>query len=124
MPCQGEAGCRSPEAWGRLGTGAVSSGAAASGARAAMQRPAIPDETLDTSPSSTGGDAARPGRRSSLRVRRAVAQGRRGMVGALTREEAEEKHRTRQHYALATRLPDGHLLVVRHYTGWSPHDPE
>jgi hypothetical protein len=45
------------------------------------------------------------------------------MVVALTREEAEEKHRTRQHYALAARLPDGHLLVVRHHTGWSPHDP-
>jgi hypothetical protein len=42
----------------------------------------------------------------------------------LTRDEAEEKHRTRQDYVLATRLPDGHLLVVRHRTGWSPHDPD
>jgi hypothetical protein len=42
----------------------------------------------------------------------------------LTRDEAEEKHRTRQDYALATRRPDGNLFVVRHATGWSPHDPE
>ena len=42
----------------------------------------------------------------------------------LTRDEAEEKHRTRQDYALVTRRPDGKLLVVRHATGWSPHDPE
>ena len=46
------------------------------------------------------------------------------MFVALTREEAEEKHRTRQDYALATRLPDGYLLVVRHHTGWSPHSPD
>jgi hypothetical protein len=45
------------------------------------------------------------------------------MVGVLTREEAEEKHRTRQDYALFARLPDGNLLVVRHDTGWSPHNP-
>ena len=45
------------------------------------------------------------------------------MVVALKREEAEEKHRTRQHYALAARLPDGNLIVVRHCTGWSPHNP-
>src|SRR5262249_32938685 len=38
--------------------------------------------------------------------------------------EAEEKHRTRQDYALATRLPDGNLLVVYHRTWWSPYDPE
>jgi hypothetical protein len=42
----------------------------------------------------------------------------------LTRDEAEEKHRTRQDYALATRRRDGNLFVVRHSTGWSPHDPE
>jgi hypothetical protein len=46
------------------------------------------------------------------------------MSVALTREEAEEKHRTRQDYALATRLSDGNLLVIRHRTGWSPHDPD
>jgi len=45
------------------------------------------------------------------------------MFVAFTREEAEEKHRTRQDYALAARLPDGNLIVVRHDTGWSPHDP-
>jgi hypothetical protein len=43
---------------------------------------------------------------------------------ALTREEAEERHRMRQDYALAVRRPDKSLLVVRHLTGWSPHDPE
>jgi hypothetical protein len=46
------------------------------------------------------------------------------MFRPLTREEAEEKHRTRQHYALAVRLPDGHLLAIRHSTGWSPHSPD
>jgi hypothetical protein len=43
---------------------------------------------------------------------------------ALTRAEAEERHRTRQDYVLATRRSDESLLVVRHHTGWSPHDPE
>jgi hypothetical protein len=46
------------------------------------------------------------------------------MFRPLTREEAEEKHRTRRHYALAVRLPDGHLLVIWHSTGWSPHSPD
>jgi hypothetical protein len=46
------------------------------------------------------------------------------LVIALTREEAEERHRTRQDYVLAMRRPDESLLVVRHLTGWSPHDPE
>ena len=46
------------------------------------------------------------------------------LVVALTREEAEERHRTRQDYVLAMRRPDESLLVVRHLTGWSPHDPE
>ena len=46
------------------------------------------------------------------------------LVVALTREEAEERHRTRQDYVLAMRRPDESLLVVRHHTGWSPHDPE
>ena len=45
------------------------------------------------------------------------------LVVALTREEAEERHRTRQDYVLAMRRPDESLLVVRHHTGWSPHDP-
>ncbi len=43
---------------------------------------------------------------------------------ALTREEAEERHRTRQDYVLAVRRPDESLLIVRHLTGWSPHDSE
>jgi hypothetical protein len=42
----------------------------------------------------------------------------------LTREAAEEMHRTRQDYVLATRLPGQTLLVLRHHTAWSPHDPE
>lgn len=46
------------------------------------------------------------------------------MVGALTREAAEEKHRTRQNYSLFARLPDGNLLVLAQPFGWSPHDPE
>jgi hypothetical protein len=46
------------------------------------------------------------------------------MLVALTREEAEERHRTRQQYALAARLSDGNLLVIRHHTGWSPHSPD
>ena len=55
----------------------------------------------------------------SLRRRSGLA-----LVVALTREEAEERHRTRQDYVLAMRRPDESLLVVRHHTGWSPHDPE
>ena len=46
------------------------------------------------------------------------------LVLPLTREQAEEKHRTHQDYALATRLQGGTLLVRNHRTGWSPHDPE
>jgi hypothetical protein len=42
----------------------------------------------------------------------------------LTREAAEDMHRTRQGYVLMTRLPGGNLLVLQHYTGWSPHEPE
>ena len=51
-------------------------------------------------------------------------KGRVVMLVALTREEAEERHRTRQDYSLATRLPAGQLLVLHHYTGRSPHDPD
>jgi hypothetical protein len=46
------------------------------------------------------------------------------LFAALTRDEAEERHRTRQNYALSRRLPDENLLLVRHCTRWSPHDPE
>jgi hypothetical protein len=61
-----------------------------------------------------------------IRFGRGVLRRRDGvmMLVALTREEAEELHRTRQDYALATRLSDGHLLVLRHHTHWSPHDPD
>ena len=44
------------------------------------------------------------------------------MLVALTRDEAEERHRTRQSYSLATRLPGGNLLVLHHHTNWTPHD--
>jgi hypothetical protein len=46
------------------------------------------------------------------------------MLVPLTREAAEEMHRTRQDYVLATRLPGQVLLVLYHHTWWSPHDPE
>jgi hypothetical protein len=46
------------------------------------------------------------------------------LFAALTRDEAEERHRTRQNYALSRRLPDENLLLVHHRTRWSPHDPE
>jgi hypothetical protein len=45
------------------------------------------------------------------------------LFAALTRDEAEERHRTRQNYALSRRLPDEKLLLVHHCTWWSPHDP-
>ena len=51
-------------------------------------------------------------------------KGRVVMLVALTRDAAEERHRTRQNYSLATRLPAGQLLVLHHYTSWSPHDPD
>jgi hypothetical protein len=46
------------------------------------------------------------------------------LLAALTRDEAEERHRTRQDYAFSRRLPDENLLLVYHCTPWSPHDPE
>jgi len=46
------------------------------------------------------------------------------MLVPLTREAAEEMHRTRQGYVLTTRLPGRNLLVLQHYTGWSPYEPE
>ena len=58
-------------------------------------------------------------RRSRVRSASPATQIRRkgGLVlfVALTREEAEERHRTRQDYALAMRRPDESLLVVRHH---------
>ena len=41
----------------------------------------------------------------------------------LTREVAEDRHRTGRNYVLAARLANGDHVVLRHYTGWSPHDP-
>ena len=37
----------------------------------------------------------------------------------LTREAADEKHRSYQDYVLATRLEEGILFILRHDTGWS-----
>jgi hypothetical protein len=51
-------------------------------------------------------------------------QGRFLLFAPLTRQEAEERHQSRQDYVLATRLFSGVLLLLRHYTGWSPYDPE
>jgi hypothetical protein len=41
----------------------------------------------------------------------------------LTREVAEHRHRTGQNYVFATRLDNDDLVVLRHLTHWSPHDP-
>jgi hypothetical protein len=45
------------------------------------------------------------------------------LVAALTREEAEERHRNSEHYVLAARLPGGMLVLLSHY-GRDRHDPE
>ena len=87
--------------------------------RAAVSGPAVdcaPAELINAPPAQPGeiGYASKLLRRRSGLV----------LAVALTREEAEERHRTRQDYVLAMRRPDESLLVVRHLTGWSPHDPE
>ncbi len=41
----------------------------------------------------------------------------------LSHEEAERKHRNREHYVLSARLPRGQLAVLIYRTYWSPHDP-
>jgi hypothetical protein len=41
----------------------------------------------------------------------------------LTREAAEHRHRTGQNYVLAIRVDNDDLVVLRHLTHWSPHDP-
>jgi hypothetical protein len=45
------------------------------------------------------------------------------LVAALRRDEAEERHRNREPYVLATWLPSGLLLLLQHY-GRDRHDPE
>ena len=78
-------------------------------------RPAIPTPNLGyNAPSARG---AAPDQVSEVRFACGVLRRKGGvvMVVALKREEAEERHRTRQHYALATRLSEGQMLiVVRH----------
>jgi hypothetical protein len=46
------------------------------------------------------------------------------LLGGLTREEAEQKHQNREHYASAMRLPGNQLLLLTHRSGWSPHEPD
>jgi hypothetical protein len=45
------------------------------------------------------------------------------LLAALTREEAEERHRAREEYVMAARLADGSLLVI-HLFEWDRNDPE
>lgn len=61
-----------------------------------------------------------------MRFSNAVQRGRRGvrLVATLTREQAQDKHRNREHYVLAARLPEGQLVILIHDTHWSPHDPD
>jgi len=51
-------------------------------------------------------------------------KGRMILLVPLTRDAAEEKHRTYQDYVLATCSDDGILFVLHHHAGRSPHDPE
>jgi hypothetical protein len=49
------------------------------------------------------------------------------LLVALTREEAEERHREWERYTLAARLPDGLLVLVSRVTAWDrlhPQDPD
>lgn len=52
-----------------------------------------------------------------------IRDGRAILLVPLTRENAQEMHRTYQEYVLATRLTNGGLLVLRRLTGWSPYNP-
>ena len=42
----------------------------------------------------------------------------------LAREEAEDRHRERERYAVAMRLPDGLLFTTRFFTLWDRNDPD
>lgn len=53
-----------------------------------------------------------------------IRDGRSLLLAPLSKDEAEQMHRDRQDYVLVTRSGDGSLVVVRHSTGYSPHDPE
>jgi hypothetical protein len=46
------------------------------------------------------------------------------LLVALTREEAEERHRERESYALAARLTDGLLVLVYHLSFWDRLHPQ
>jgi hypothetical protein len=52
-----------------------------------------------------------------------VRKGRVVLLVTLTRDEAQEMHRTNQDYVLAARLTDASLLLLDRRTGWSPHHP-
>jgi hypothetical protein len=67
-----------------------------------------------------------PGRPGEVAFAKGVLwrKGRIVMLIPLTREQAEERYRTRQDYVLVTRLAGETLLVLYHRTGWSPHNPQ
>jgi len=46
------------------------------------------------------------------------------LLAALTPEEAEERHRMREAYVLAARLPDDLLVLIRRTTSWDRHAPQ
>lgn len=45
------------------------------------------------------------------------------LVAALSPAQAAEKHRNREHYVAATRLAGGQLVLLIHFSSWSPHNP-
>jgi hypothetical protein len=45
------------------------------------------------------------------------------LPGALTRDEAEQRHRDLENYVLVARLPDGLVLMIRRF-GWDRNDPD
>jgi hypothetical protein len=46
------------------------------------------------------------------------------LLAQLTPEEAEERHRMREAYVLAARLPDDLLVLIRRTTSWDRHSPQ
>ena len=46
------------------------------------------------------------------------------LLAPISREEAEERHRSLESYVLATRLPDDVVLVLKRRTNWDRNDPD
>ena len=46
------------------------------------------------------------------------------LPAALTREEADERHRHSEDYVLTVRLPDGVLMMIAYFWHWDRHMPE